>query len=331
MKQILNYLYEHKTLNKGEAKSILTNIANGRYNYSQIASFMSVYLMRNITVEELTGFRDALLELCIKIDLSEFDTIDVCGTGGDPYDTFNISTLASFVVAGAGARVAKHGNYAVSSTCGSSNVIEFFGYKFSNDESKLLKEIDEAGICYLHAPLFNPAMKNVAPVRKELGVKTFFNMLGPLVNPSFPKKQMIGVYSLELARLYNYLLQQTDKSYVIIHSLDGYDELSLTGECKVIIRNSEQIINPADLNMNRYQHDDLKGGKSVSEAAEIFNNILENKGTRAQTDVVIANAAMGLKAYYPQRSLVDCVDLARESLERGKAKKAFRKLLELNE
>jgi len=330
MKEILNYLYDQKTLSRQEAQEVLKNIAGGKYNHSQIASFISVYLMRSITIEELSGFRDALLDLCIPIRLDGFETIDLCGTGGDSKDTFNISTLATFVVAGAGAKVAKHGNYGVSSTCGSSNVMEYLGYTFSNDESKLRKEIGETGICFLHAPLFNPAMKNVAPVRKELGVKTFFNMLGPMVNPSFPKKQLVGVYSLELARIYNYLYQQTDKDFVIVHSLDGYDEISLTGAFKVIERDSEKIMLPGDLGLNTFPPGELTGGNSIEEAAGIFMNILEGKGTQAQNDVVIANAGLGLKAYHPEKDVPECIELARDSLESGKAATSLKKLLELN-
>jgi len=331
MKNILNYLYEHKTLNKAEAKEVLTNIAKGLYNHSQIASFISVYLMRSITLQELSGFRDALLNLCIPVDLSDYDTIDVCGTGGDAKDTFNISTLTTFVVAGAGARVAKHGNYAVSSTCGSSNIMEYFRYKFSADEAKLRKELELTGVCFFHAPLFNPAMKNVAPVRKELGVKTFFNMLGPLVNPASPKKQMIGVYNLELTRLYSYLFQQSEKDFVIIHSLDGYDEVSLTGDCKMFTREMEQIISPSVLGLKKCMPNELAGGKSVSEAADIFLRVLENKDTVARHNVVIANAAMGLKAYYPEKNIPECIDMARESLESGKALQVLKKLIKLNE
>jgi anthranilate phosphoribosyltransferase len=330
MKEILNYLYEHKTLDKEEAKGVLTNIAKGVYNHSQIASFISVYLMRSITVEELTGFRDALLGLCIPVDLSGYDAIDLCGTGGDGKDTFNISTLTSFVVAGAGVNVAKHGNYGVSSSCGSSNLMEFAGYKFSNDESKLKTEIEQAGICILHAPLFNPAMKNVAPVRKDLGVKTFFNMLGPMVNPSFPSRQLVGVYNLELARIYSYLYQSTDKEYVILHSLDGYDEISLTGPCKVISREMERIIQPEDLNLNRYDPVQLSGGNSVEQALQIFLNVLDNKCTQAQKEVVIANAGLALKACFKEASLADCVVKSRESIESGAAKKAFSTLMGLN-
>ena len=233
MRQILTHLFEHKTLTREEAKDILTTMAKGEFSDPEIAAFVTVYLMRSITVEELSGFRDALLNLCNRVDLSDFDTIDVCGTGGDGKDTFNISTLTTFVLAGAGAKVAKHGNYGVSSGCGSSNVMEHLGYQFSTDRDKLRKELDRSGVCFLHAPIFNPAMKNVGPVRKALRVKTFFNMLGPMVNPSFPEKQMVGVFSLELARLYNYIYQQSGKKFTILHSLDGYDEISLTGDFKV--------------------------------------------------------------------------------------------------
>ncbi len=330
MKEILNYLYEHKTLDRDAARHVLTNIAKGNYNYSQIASFISVYLMRSITVEELSGFREALLDLCIPVDLSGYDTIDLCGTGGDGKDTFNISTLTSFVVAGAGARVAKHGNYGVSSACGSSNLMEHAGYRFSNEESKLQMEIDKTGICFLHAPLFNPAMKNVAPVRKELGMKTFFNMLGPMVNPSSPSRQMVGVYSLELARLYSYLYQTTDKHYAILHSLDGYDEVSLTGPCKVITRELDRIYQPSDLDMPTYDPRELSGGKSVAEAMKIFMEVLENKTSQARKDVVVANGGLALQVCYPDRSLEDCLAMARESIESDSALNVFKVLMELN-
>jgi anthranilate phosphoribosyltransferase len=330
VKEILNYLYEHKTLDRDAAKKVLTNIAKGTYNHSQIASFISVYLMRSITVEELSGFREALLELCIPVDLSEFETIDLCGTGGDGKDTFNISTLTSFVVAGAGTKVAKHGNYGVSSSCGSSNLMEFAGYTFSNDPDKLRQEIDRAGICFLHAPLFNPAMKNVAPVRKELGMKTFFNMLGPMVNPSSPQRQMVGVYSLELARIYAYLYQTTDKQYTIIHSLDGYDEVSLTGSCKVLTRDSDRIVQPDELGFSRYDPSDLGGGSTVQDAMKIFMAVLENRATDAQKEVVMANAGLALKNCFPDKQIPECMDLAKRSIETGSALKSFQTLMELN-
>jgi anthranilate phosphoribosyltransferase len=329
MREILNHLFEHKTLTRLEAERVLTNIAKGNYSESEIAAFLTVYLMRSITVEELTGFRDALLNLCIRIDLSEFDPMDVCGTGGDGKDTFNISTLTTFVLAGAGIKIAKHGNYGVSSTCGSSNILEHFGYKFSTDSDKLKNEIDKSGVCFLHAPLFNPAMKNVAPVRRALKIKTFFNMLGPMVNPSFPSKQLIGVYSLELARLYNYLYQQSSMKYMIIFSLDGYDEVSLTSDFKYILNGVEQIVSPETLNYKRSAPSELSGGKSVPEAASVFIKILKGEGTRAQNDVVTVNSVMALKCYYPLKSFEECREIASDSISGRKAYKSFTKLIEL--
>jgi anthranilate phosphoribosyltransferase len=329
MREILNHLFEHKTLNRHEAENVLTHIAKGNYSDSEIAAFLTVYLMRSITVDELTGFRDALLNLCIRVDLSDFEPMDVCGTGGDGKDTFNISTLTTFVLAGAGIKIAKHGNYGVSSTCGSSNILEHFGYKFSTDNDKLRKEIDQSGVCFLHAPLFNPAMKNVAPVRRALKIKTFFNMLGPMVNPSFPTKQLIGVYSLELARLYNYLYQQSSMKYMIIFSLDGYDEVSLTSDFKYILNGVEQIVSPEQMNYERAQQSELGGGQSVTEAADLFMKILKGEGTSTQNNVVTVNAQMALKCYYPSKSFEECREIADESLKTKKARKAFIKLIEM--
>ena len=329
MREILNHLFEHKTLNRQEAEKVLTNIAGGTYSESEIAAFLTVYLMRSITVEELTGFRDALLNLCIRVDLSEFDPMDVCGTGGDGKDTFNISTLTTFVLAGAGVKIAKHGNYGVSSTCGSSNILEHFGYKFSTDSDKLKKEIDKSGVCFLHAPLFNPAMKNVAPLRRALKIKTFFNMLGPMVNPSFPKKQLIGVYNLELARLYNYLYQQSSMNYMIIFSLDGYDEVSLTSDFKFILNGVEKIVSPELMNYKRARQSELSGGQSVSESADLFIKILKGEGTATQNDVVTVNAQMALKCYYPLKSFDECRGIALESLRNKQAFKSFTNLIEL--
>lgn len=329
MKNILNYLFEHNTLSRETAKEVLGKIAQGgHYNDSQVAAFLTVFMMRSVTVEELSGFRDAMLELCVAIDLDEFDAIDLCGTGGDGKDTFNVSTLASFVVAGAGVKVAKHGNYGVSSVSGSSNMIEYFGYRFTNDRDHLRRKIDTANICFLHAPLFHPAMKNVGPIRRALGVKTFFNMLGPMVNPAFPKKQLVGVFSLELARLYGYLYQQTDKHFVILHSLDGYDEISLTGGCKQISRKGEKVIFPHDLGMNQFAPEQLFGGKTVEEAARIFERVLKNEGSEAQQSVVLANAGMAIHCSRPEVSVADAMATARESLESGKAYATFKTFIE---
>jgi len=329
MREILNHLFEHKSLNRQEAERVLTNIANGIYSESEIAAFLTVYLMRSITVDELSGFRDALLNLCIRIDLSEFEPMDVCGTGGDGKDTFNISTLTTFVLAGAGIKIAKHGNYGVSSTCGSSNILEHFGYRFSTESDKLKREIDKSGVCFLHAPLFNPAMKNVAPVRRSLKIKTFFNMLGPMVNPSFPTRQLIGVYSLELARLYNYLYQQSSVKYMIIHSLDGYDEVSLTSEFKYILNGVEQIVSPEMMNYKRALQSELSSGRNVPESANQFLNILDGKGTITQNNVVTANAQMALKCYYPSKSFEECHEIASQSLLNRKAYGSFTKLIEM--
>ncbi|MEW2919851.1 anthranilate phosphoribosyltransferase [Muricauda sp. ANG21] len=330
MKETLNKLINHEILPKEEAKQILVNIAKGEYNPSQIAAFLTVYMMRSITIEELEGFRDALLELCVAVDLSEYDPIDLCGTGGDGKDTFNISTLASFVTAGAGVKVTKHGNYGVSSKCGSSNVMEFLGIKFSNEADFLKKSIDEAGICVLHAPLFHPAMKNVGPIRRELAVKTFFNMLGPMVNPAFPKNQMVGVFNLELARMYGYLYQNTDKKFTVLHALDGYDEISLTGDTKTISNNSESMLAPSDFGVDKISQDEITGGEDIAESAQIFLNVLHGKGTEAQNNVVCANAGIAIatvEGLTPKAGF----EKAKESLLSGKGLKALKTLQELSE
>jgi anthranilate phosphoribosyltransferase len=327
MKEILNQLIEHKTLSQDQAREVLKNMATGGYNSSQIASFMTVYLMRSITVEELRGFREAMLELCIPVEIPEYDAMDLCGTGGDGKDTFNISTLASFIVAGAGQNVAKHGNTGVSSICGSSNLLAHFGYQFTNDIGEIRRSLDEAGLCFLHAPLFHPAMKNVAPIRKDLGVKTFFNMLGPMVNPSFPKKQLVGVFSLELARLYGYLYQETEGKFSILHSLDGYDEISLTGPFKMISNSGERLYNPETIGLAKLTAESIQGGDTVEESAKIFESILRGKGEKAQNQVVIANAAAALVTAREGLSFLDAVLEAEEVLLSGKALKVFNGLV----
>ncbi|MDA9000000.1 anthranilate phosphoribosyltransferase [Flavobacteriaceae bacterium] len=330
MKDIINKLSSHNTLSKDEAKEVLLNISKGKYNNSHISSFLTIFMMRNITLEELQGFKEALLELCIKIDLSDYNTIDLCGTGGDNKDTFNISTLSAFVTAGAKVNVSKHGNYGVSSSCGSSNVLEFLGIKFSNNKDFLKKSIEKSGICILHAPLFHPAMKNVAPIRKELGLKTFFNILGPLVNPSFPKNQIVGVFNLELARLYSYLFQKTNKNYAIIHSLDGYDEISLTGNVKIITRNEENIFSPQGLSLQKLNSKSINGGETIKESAKIFMNILQNKGTKSQNQVIFANAGLAISTAL-NISIEDGIEKAKEALKSNKAFEAFNKLKKLSE
>lgn len=327
MKTILSKLIEQQYLTKAEASEVLVEIANNSYNASQMAAFLTVFMMRPISVEELSGFQEALLDLAVKVDLSEFNTIDLCGTGGDGKNTFNISTLTSFIVAGTGNKVAKHGNYGVSSVSGSSNMLEFLGYKFTNDEAILKRQMERANICFLHAPLFHPAMKAVGPVRKELGVKTFFNMLGPLVNPSRPQNQMVGVFNLEVARIYNYLLQKTATNYGIVFSLDGYDEIALTSGFKLFTKENEQLITPEELGLKRLNQSDIFGGNTVKEAAEIFSSILNGDGTDAQNNAVLANAAFALKIIDNNKSFETAFEEAKDSLFGLKAKESLHKLV----
>lgn len=328
MKKILTHLFEYKHLSKEQARHILTGMARGEYNPAQMAAFMTAFVMRPITVEELEGFRDALLELRVPIDLSEFDPMDVCGTGGDGKDTFNISTLSCFVVAAAGQPVAKHGNHGVSSHCGSSTVLEYLGAPFTNDPDALKRKMEKSGVCFLHAPLFHPALKNVGPIRAQLGIKTFFNILGPMVNPALPKKQLVGVFNLEIMRLYAYLYQQTDKQFLIVHGLDGYDEVSLTGPFKISTPVKDEVINPKDYGFPVLAAGQLSGGDTVEASARIFTAVLQNEATEAQKQVVVANAALALYAANPHAALEDHVAMAKEALESGKALQHFKAFLE---
>jgi len=326
MKTILNELIEYRSLDKSTAKKVLMDMASGAYNSSQMSAFITVYMMRTITIEELEGFRDAMLELCIPVTTNK-PLIDVCGTGGDGKNTFNISTLSAFVVAAAGQPVAKHGNYGVSSVSGSSNVMEHLGYTFSNDTKKLMEELERTNIFFMHAPLFHPAMKNVAPIRKELGVKTFFNLLGPIVNPASPPRQLVGVFNLELARQYGYLYQQSNKDYVILHDLNGYDEISLTGPFKIFSNWGEDQLEPSDLGLPEIKAEDLQGGETVEEAADIFLNILQGKGTDAQKAAVVANAGMALYCGNKKEGLIPAVQKASKTLSSGEAYHTFKKLI----
>ena len=327
MKKILEYLFNYNKLKYDQAKEILIDITSNKYSHSEIASFMTIYKMRNPSIEEMEGFRDALLEQCIKIDFDDFNTIDLCGTGGDGKDTFNISTISSFIVAGSGFKVTKHGNYGVSSNCGSSNVLEYLGVKFSNDENHLKKCLDQSNICYLHAPIFHPSMKNVAPIRKDLGFKTFFNLLGPLVNPSSPKNQITGVYNLEIARLYGYIFKNTNKNFSIVYSLDGYDEISLTGGFKLINNFSEIISDCNYFKLQKTMAKDILGGKSIEDSANIFKNILSGKGTNNQVNVVLANSSLAIQTI-TNKDIDECIEIAKESIESGKAYSSLKKLIE---
>ena len=329
MKKILNQLFNHQSLTREQAAEVMANIAAGKYNDSQIAAFISVYLMRSIELDEVIGFRNALLELAIPMDLSEFDALDIVGTGGDGKNTFNISTCSCFVVAGASYNVAKHGNYGATSVSGSSNVLEYFGAKFTTDINVIKRSLNEAGIAYLHAPFCNPAMKNVASVRKNLGVRTFFNVLGPLINPAQPHYQTLGVYSLKMMRLYNYIYQNLGVQYSIVHSLDGYDEISLTDTCKVMTNAGEFVYSPEQLGFNTLKQEQLWGGNTVDEAAQIFINVLDNKATEAQRNAVIINASIAIQTRNANQTIEQAKSEAIESLNNGNAKKAFLRFLEI--
>lgn len=330
MKQLLYKLFEHQYLGRDEARTILQNIAQGAYNDTQVASLITVFLMRNISVEELCGFRDALLEMRLPVDLDQYAPIDIVGTGGDSKNTFNISTAACFVVAGAGFPVVKHGNYGATSVSGASNVMEQHGVQFTSNADTLRRSMDGCNMAYLHAPLFNPALKAVAPVRKALAVRTFFNMLGPLVNPALPKYQLLGVYSLPLLRLYSYTYQATDTQFAVVHSLDGYDEVSLTADFKVATCGNEKIYTPESLGFQRYKECDLDGGNTIEDAAKIFDNVLASTATQAQKSVVAVNAGFAIQVIRPDKPIAQCIDMAKESLESGKAKAAFVKFVQLN-
>ncbi len=327
MKKILTRLFEHERLHRQEAKSILIDISRGAYNPVQVASFITVFEMRPISIGELEGFRDALLELRVPVDLEGRETIDVVGTGGDGKNTFNILTTSCFVVAGAGYPVTKHGSYGVSSAVGSSNVLMALGYKFTNNIDELKRQLDRANICFFHAPLFHPAMKEVVPTRKQLGLKSFFNLLGPLVNPAQPKYQLFGTFNLELSRVYQYIMQESGKTFAIVYYLDGYDEISLTSNIKWKTRFDDTTLSPKDLQMPTYTQEDLSGGDTPEEAAQIFKNVLNNEATPAQLDVVTANAGMAIHTIHPERSVEDCIAEARQSIESGSARQVLKKLV----
>lgn len=331
MKQILNRLFNHQHLNRDEAKEVLTKMSAGEYNGSQIAAFISVFLMRSISIDEFLGFADALLDLRTNVDaLAPYNPIDIVGTGGDNKNTFNISTLSCFTVAAAGYKVAKHGNYGATSVSGASTVMEQHGVKFTNDVSKLEQSLDKINIAYLHAPLFNNALKVVAPIRKALGVRTFFNMLGPVVNPIKPKRTVLGVFNLKMARMYSYTYQKTDVDYAIVHGLDGYDEISLTGDFKVITKSNELIYSPEQLGFKRIEEQELHGGNTPQDAAKIFDDVINNTATEAQKNAVIANSAIAIQTIDPSLSLEECIDQARTAIESGKLKNTFKQFLELN-
>ncbi|MEL6390618.1 MAG: anthranilate phosphoribosyltransferase [Bacteroidota bacterium] len=331
MKALLERLFHHETLTKEEARDVLTRISREEYNPSQVASFITVFLMRSLTVAELSGFREALLDLCVSVDIGGIESIDVCGTGGDGKNTFNISTLSSFVIAGAGYKVTKHGNYGVSSVSGSSNVLESLGYRFTNDQEALARQLDKAGICFYHAPLFHPALKSVGPIRKNLGIKTFFNMLGPLVNPAQPTHQMTGVYNLTVFRLYRYLFEDLGHRFAIVHGFEGFDEISLTDQTKLYSSNrGEDVVSSTTFGMPRYDVAQISGGDSIEDAAKIFLHVLEGTATQAQTDVVLANSALAIDCFKSDSDLHASLHEARESLSSGRALEVLKTVVELS-
>lgn len=327
MKALLSRLYEMESLSRDEAYTLMQEIGSGRLSDAQLASLLTVWLMRPVSLPELEGFSASLLDLSTPFR-TDFPVLDLCGTGGDGKNTFNISTLISFVLAALGYKVAKHGNYGVSSVSGSSTVMEYFGYRFSNDPDTLLRQLDETNICFLHAPLFHPALRHVGNVRRQLGVKTIFNMLGPLVNPARPRYRLSGVFSLELGRMYNYLLQDTMSEYMVVHSLDGYDEISLTGRVKLFTRKNEEIVTPEELGLPTLSEQDIFGGTTVDEAASVFINVLEGKGSNAQNAVVIANAAAAIRCVDPELAISEANERAREALLSGNAFRTFKALLQ---
>ncbi|WP_121489673.1 anthranilate phosphoribosyltransferase [Chryseobacterium sp. 7] len=327
MKEILQYLFNHNTLSKSEAKAMMIEIAQNKFNAAEVTAFISVFLMRSITLKELEGFREALLQMAVAVDIDASDAIDIVGTGGDGKDTINISTLASFVVAGAGQKVTKHGNYGASTTTGSSNVLEELGYQFKSNSEQLNEDLERANICFLHAPHFHPALQSVGLLRKSLGLRTFFNLLGPLVNPAKPKYSMIGVYNLEIARIYQYLLQKEEREFMLVHGLDGYDEISLTDDSKIITKNGEEIYSAEDLGFSPVTLEDIKAGSSIQETAKIFMNILEGNGTEQQNSVILANASVALYNTQKFGTYEDCLLLAKESLHSRKALNCFNLLI----
>lgn len=330
MKYILSKLLDYRYLNRNEARELLIAIVKGEVPDTQVSAIITIFLMRSISVDEVIGFREALLEMRVSVDLGEYKAIDIVGTGGDGKNTFNISTSACFVVAGAGYPVVKHGNYGATSVCGSSNAMEQQGVKFTTDMSVLRKSLEASNIAYLHAPFFSPALKAVASVRKSLGVRTFFNVLGPLINPANPEYQLLGVYDLAMCRLYSYIYQASKKRFGIVHSLDGYDEISLTGQFKVVSNKGEQLFLPEELGFERVKPEEIFGGNTVEEVVSVFNNVMRCEATPAQMNVVVANAAFAIQIIESEKSIEECVEIARDSLYGKKALSALKKFVEIN-
>jgi anthranilate phosphoribosyltransferase len=330
MKEILSRLFRHEVLSSEETRQLLLGITRNEYPEAQIAALLTAFRMRGITPDELIGFRQAYMETAIPVDLSPHRVIDIVGTGGDGKNTFNISTCACFVVAGAGYKVAKHGNVGATSVSGASNVMEQHGVRFTTDISRLRRSLDTCGMAYLHAPLFNAAMKYAAPVRKALGVRTLFNLLGPLVNPCRPAYQLLGVADLAQMRLYTNVFHRMGIDFAVVNSLDSYDEISLTDEFKVMTRHYERIYRPQQLGFDNVNPEELFGGVTKEEAARIFDNVLENRATPAQKQCVLVNAAFAIQTVEADKEIEECIDIARQSLESGRALETLRTFVALN-
>lgn len=330
MKAILEQLYKGEALTRTEAETLLLNIGEGVYNEMEIAALLSAYRLKTPSVQELLGFRQALRATQTQVDLSAYHPIDIVGTGGDGKNTFNISTCACFVVAGAGYKVAKHGNYSSSSVSGASNVIESHGVKFTADATVHQRSIEECGIAYLHAQCFNPAMKTVGPVRKSLAIRTFFNLLGPLINPCSPQHQLLGVASLNQMRLYAHVFEAIGMDFTIVNSLDQYDEISLTDDFKVMSSHYEHIYTPEELGLQLIAAQELYGGNSIQEARIIFDRVLHNEGSVAQQQCVVANAAFAIQTLDPEKEILECVHVAQEAIKSGAAQRTLEKFVRIN-
>jgi len=329
--QLIDKLINQETLTRSESSVVLNNITNGIYNDSQIVVVVTALQMRSVTADELKGFRDALLEMSTKINLNIGDCIDVCGTGGDGKNTFNISTITAFVLAAGGYKVVKHGNYGVSSFCGSSTILEHLGYKFSTNETNLQEQLDTNNICFLHAPLFHPCLKRVSAIRTELGIRTFFNFLGPLVNPIQPNLQLTGVFNLKIARLYKDILTTERKAFNIVHSMDGYDEVSLTSPVKLFSETSEQLFYPEELTEQTISEADLFGGHTILQSEKIFREIIEGKGNTIQNEVIKINAALGMKCFKPELSIKEAQQEAEDILKSGKVAQLVENVIKISQ
>ena len=330
MKQYLELLIEGHELSRNDTYNIMLNITREKYSVQEISALLMGIQMRGVSVDELLGFRDGLLDTGKSIDLSNYNTLDIVGTGGDGKNTFNISTCSAFVIAGAGYKVSKHGNGASTSVSGASNVLEGHGVKFSSDPDIHRRSLDEAGICYFHAPLFAYGMKFVGPSRKALRVPTCFNLLGPLVNPGRPKNSLHGTATQTQMRLYTSIHQKLGDNYGVITSYDGYDEISLTSGFKIATNHFEKVYTPKEMGLNYVYSEDIYGGRNASDALQIFDNVLENRCSNAQKEVILANAACGISVMDRNIGMEDSISIARESLESGRAMQCFKKFVEIN-